>query len=127
MGRLPQLLRCFSDLNLKATSLQETRISGHVECKTLNYFVVFSGNCANDINPREYGVGIAIHKDWINYVKHIEPVSNRTMWVYIENTVNFYHVAFSVYDPTNQADDSVKFSFWLKLKQRTIMLKDFIH
>ena len=40
------------------------------------------------------------------------------MWIYVENIdIDFYYVIISVYGPTNTATNTIKNSFWSKLRQ----------
>ena len=71
--------------NIKVIAMQETRIPAHNVCIRNNYTTYFSGNMELGKRAREYGVGIAVHVDWQKYIKHVEPVNNRIMWIYIED------------------------------------------
>ena len=65
--------------------MQETRISDQL-VRTINDFIIhFSGNSSLDAKAREYGVGIAVHKDMMKFIKHVEPVNSRIIWMYLEN------------------------------------------
>ena len=40
------------------------------------------------VKAREYGVGIAVHSEVKQYIKHIEPINNRIMWMYFEDRLS---------------------------------------
>ena len=81
-----------------------------MRCKRLEYN--FSGNSIVGVRPREYGVGIAVYVDWKDFIKEINSISNRIMWVYLENIeLDFRYVIFSVYGPTNPSDIETKIEF----------------
>ena len=47
--------------------MQETRVPDQFVVSVNNYLIHFSGNPAMGAKAREYGVGIAVHKDMINF------------------------------------------------------------
>ena len=118
LGRLPIFANYFLANNIKIIAMQETRIPGNKICTKHNYVTHFSGNLSVDIKPREYGVGIAVHNDWKTFIKEVNPINNRIMWIYLENLeLEFKYVIFSVYGPTNPTDIEVKEVFWLQLNK----------
>ena len=107
-----------SFINIKVITMQETRIPCNQICTKHNYVTHFSGNSSIDIRPREYGVGISVHIDWKNFIKEVQPINNRIMWIYLENLeLDFKYVVFSVYGPTNPTGIEVKEVFWSQLNK----------
>ena len=54
---------------------------------------------------REYGIGIAVHSEQKQYIKHIEPINNRIMWMCLEDPLSVMKwIIFSIYSPTNRID-----------------------
>ena len=98
--------------------MQETRIPDQSVISVNNYTFHFSGNSSQSNKAREYGVGIAVHKDMMNCIKYVEPVNSRVMWMYLEDhLMNNKYIIFNVYGPTNVAEIQVKNRFWLDLEQ----------
>ena len=118
IARLPQFTEYFLAMNIKVIALQETRVPAHHVSVIDKYTVYFSGNEDMGVKAREYGVGIAVHSELKQYIKHIEPINNRIMWMYFEVRLSdIKWVIFSIYGPTNPTDISLKNKFWSKLDE----------
>ena len=99
IARLPQFTSYFLKNNIK----------------TVLFFLhsIFSGNLDLGTKAREYGIGMTVHISTKQCIKHIEPVNNRIMWLYVEDaTASDKYVVFSVYGPTNPSDVEIKNRFW---------------